>query len=82
MFALQHALSSKKGGFISIPHNQIQNITARLLKEMCKDIRVEPQLQELTSETLQPATLTGKEVRLDICTQEVSDKQVRWHFLI
>ena len=36
---------------------------------MCKDIRVEPQLQQLTGETLQSSTLTGNEVHLDICTR-------------
>ena len=66
-FDLQHILPSKKGGFISIRHNQIPNITARLLKEVWKDIRVEPQLQQLTGETLQSSTLTGNEVCLDIC---------------
>ena len=46
-FDLQHAFSCKKGGFIFIRHNQIRNITARLLKEVFKDIHVEPQLQRL-----------------------------------
>ena len=45
------------------------NITATLLKEVCKDISVEPQLQQLTGETLQSSTLTGNEVRLDICAR-------------
>ena len=30
-----------------------------LLKEVCKDIRVEPQLQELTGEIPHPSTITG-----------------------
>ena len=36
---------------------------------MCKDICVELQLQQLTSETLLSSTLTGTEVRLDICAR-------------
>ena len=36
---------------------------------MCKDICVEPQLQQLTGETLQSLTLTGNKVRLDICAR-------------
>ena len=34
---------------------------------MCTDICAEPQLQQLTGETLQSSTLTGKKVPLDIC---------------
>ena len=39
---------------------------ATLLKEVCKDIGVEPQFQELTGEILHPSTITGNEARLDI----------------
>ena len=60
---------AKNGGFISISLNQIQNITARLLKEVCKDIHVVQQLQQLTGETLRSSTLTGNQVRLDICAR-------------
>ena len=68
-FDIQHALSCKKGGFISLRHNHLRNITVTLLKEVCKDIRVEPQLQELTGEILHPSTITGNEARLDICAR-------------
>ena len=40
-----------------------------MLKEVWKDIRVEPQLQKLTGETLQLLTLTENEVCLDICAR-------------
>ena len=66
-FNLQHVVSCKKGGFISIRHNQIRNITARLLNEECKDIRVESRLQQITSKALRSSTLTRNEVPLDIC---------------
>ena len=65
----ERALSCKKGGFISLCHNHLRNITATLLKEVCKDIRVEPQLQQLTGEILHPSTITGNEARLDICAR-------------
>ena len=65
-FDVQHALSWKKGGFVSLRHNHIRNITSMLLKEVCKDGRVEPQLQQLTGEYLQHSTAAGNEVRLDI----------------
>ena len=66
-FDLQHALSCKKGGFISIRHNQIRNITASLLNETCKDVRIEPTLQKLTGENLQARTANvSDEARLDV----------------
>ena len=64
---LQHALSCKKGGFVSLRHNLVRNITSSLLSEVCKDVRVEPQLQPLTGESFAPSTATGNEVRLDVC---------------
>ena len=49
-FSLQHALSCKKGGFVSIRHNSIRDVTAKLLcknfyaKLLCQDVRLEPPL--------------------------------------
>ena len=37
-----------------------------LLKEVCKDVHVKPQLQQLTGEHLQHSSAAGNEVRLDI----------------
>ena len=65
-FDVQHALSCKKVGFVSLRHNHIRNITLILLKEVCKVVRVEPQIQLLTGEYLQHSTGAGNEVRIDI----------------
>ena len=62
-FDVQHALSCEKGGFVSLRHNHIRYITSIPLKEVCKDMRVEPRLQQLTGEQ---STVAGNEVRLDI----------------
>ena len=40
-FNIQHALSCKKGGFISIRHNHLRKLTARLLQETCRDVCIE-----------------------------------------
>ena len=66
-FDLRHALSCKKGGFVSLRHNFVRDITSSLLSEVCKDVRVEPQLQPLTGESFATSTATGNEVRLDVC---------------
>jgi len=43
-----HALSCLRGGFPIVHHNEIQDVTANLLTEVCHDIVIEPNLQPLT----------------------------------
>ena len=66
-FTTEHALSCKKGGFVTLRHNQIRNITAKLLKEVCHDVRIEPHLQKLTGESLvEKMANETDEARLDV----------------
>jgi len=51
-FTIDHVLSCKKGGFISLLHNEVRNLTANLLNEVCKDVSVEPMLLPLTGEVI------------------------------
>ncbi len=58
-----------KGGFPSIRHNEIRDLTANLLTEVCSDVCTEPTLQPITGETLNGATSNVQEgARLDIAT--------------
>ena len=41
-FAVEHALSCPLGGFPSIPHNEIRDLTANLMTEVCHNISIEP----------------------------------------
>ena len=69
-FDVDHALSCKKGGFVSLRHNQIRNITAVLLKEVSPDVHVEPPLQEITGESFHQTTSnTSEEARLDVAAR-------------
>ena len=66
-FSLQHALSCKKGGFVKIRRNQVRNITATLLNEICNDVQIEPKLQSLSGEHFDAKTANKHEdARLDI----------------
>ena len=66
-FTVEHALSCAKGGFPSIRHNEIRDLTAALLTEVCNDVSIEPGLQPVPSDTLTGATANHQDgARLDI----------------
>ena len=57
----------KKGGFIIQCHNEICDLTADLLAEVCKDVPIEPMLESLYGETFQfMSANTSDEARLDV----------------
>ena len=63
---IQHPMSCKKGGFITIRHN-LRDLTANLMTMVCKDVDIEPQLLHVTGETLNNRTAnTSNEARVDI----------------
>ena len=65
--SIDHALSCPTGGYPTIRHNELRDLTASLLKEVCHDVTVEPHLQPLSEEVLQGQTsIQGDEARLDI----------------
>ena len=45
-----HAMECKKGGFIHARHDQMRNLEAALLSEVCNDVSIEPPLQPVTGE--------------------------------
>ena len=66
-FTMEHILSCPKGGFPSIRHNEIRDITATLLSEVCHDVAIEPHLQALSGEAFPHATANIQDgARLDI----------------
>ena len=52
-FTVRHALSYPRGGF---RHNEICDVTANVLTEVCHDVIIEPDLQPLIGETLTGAS--------------------------
>ncbi len=70
------SLSCPRGGFPSIRHNEIRDLTATLMTEVCNDVCVdvcvEPDLQALSSETM-----AADNARLDIAAlrQTVSGEE-------
>ena len=66
-FSVDHALSCPKGGFPILRHNEIRDLTANLLSEVCHNVSTEPHLQPLTGVSLCLATTNSQDgARLDI----------------
>ena len=72
IFTVEHALSCPKGAFPTIRHNEIRDLTANLLTEVCHDVLVEPDLQPITREALSGAMSNTQDgARLDIAANGV-----------
>ena len=66
-FSVEHVLSCPKGGFPSLRHNEIRDLTANLLTEVCSNVSIEPELQPITGEALRGATSNSQPgARLDV----------------
>ncbi len=66
-FSVEHAMSCARGGFPSIRHNEIRDLTATLLTEVCHNVCTEPELQPVTQEALRGASANSQDgARLDI----------------
>ncbi len=69
-FSVDHALSCPCGGFTSIRHNEIRNITAHLMSEVCHNVGIEPLLQPLSGESLKDRSANREDgARLDVMSQ-------------
>ena len=51
-FSIDHAMTCKRGGFTIMRHNEIRDMTAKLLTEVCHNVATEPPLQPLSGETI------------------------------
>jgi len=56
----------KHGGLTFIQHNDIWNITAEWLSKVCYDVAIEPPLQPLTWESIEPRSANRASLRADI----------------
>jgi hypothetical protein len=65
-FTVTHAMNCKRGGFIGARHDNIRNFAARLLKEVCNDVQIEPDLQPIGTTALSNGADKKDCARLDI----------------
>ena len=66
-FSADHAMICHMGGFPTIRHNELRDVTASLLTEVCHDVATEPHLQPLSGESMTlRSAITDDGARLDI----------------
>ena len=75
-------MSCEIGGFITLQHSKIRDITAKLLSEVCKDLWVQPCLLKLNGgeETMRGAATKNNKVRIHVGTRGFG--WIAIHFLI
>ncbi len=62
-----HALTCPTGGLPTLRHNDIRDLTADLMAEVCNNVCTEPELQPLSGEALQGRSANCQEgARVDI----------------
>lgn len=66
-FSTDHAMTCPSGELPIARHNEIRDITAQCLTEVCTDVEKEPQLQSLSCEIILPRKANKQDdARLDI----------------
>ena len=65
-FNLQHALSCPKGGLVITKHNELRNLTAKIVCEVCQNVVIERLLTPLTREELLKSSNTSNQARADV----------------
>ena len=51
-YSVQHVISCKKGGFVTLRHNALRDNIAEMLEEVTNKVKVEPALQPLSGEEI------------------------------
>ena len=69
-YTVAHSLMCLYGGFVTLRHNDIRDLSASLLKEVCPNVCREPILQPLTGESLRlRSASTDDGAHLDISAE-------------
>ena len=81
--SVDHLLSCPMGGYPSLRHNEIRDITASFLSEVCRNVSIEPRLQELSGELLTHRSAnTTPNARLDVAADGVWGSRFERFFLM
>ena len=64
--SVEHTLTCKKGGFISMRHNAVRDAEAALMKEVSNDVLIEPELLPVGNTQLANGTNIKAKARLGV----------------
>ena len=64
--SLDHALICRLGGYTIMRHNEVRDVEADLLKEVCRDVQIEPALIPLSGQLFPASTNHQDMARLDV----------------
>ena len=67
--SLDHTLVCKLGGYTIMRHNEVRDTEADLLREVCRDVRIEPQLMPLSGQQFSRSANHECMARLDISSR-------------
>ena len=77
--SVDHTLNCMLGGYVAMRHNNIRNLEATMLKEVCKDVRVEPELMPIGNSDI-TSTNAAMKARLDVSAVGVWSPMERTFF--
>ena len=66
LFNLQHALSCLKGRLVITRHNELRNLTAEILGEVCKNVGIKPLLTPLMEGELPKSSNISNKGKADV----------------
>ena len=69
---MEHALSCPFGGYPIVRHNEIRNLTANLLSEVCHNVTIEPTLPEKPSNLPLPSLTLEQDQTLQLMDSGVA----------
>ena len=68
---MNHCLTCKKGGYVTLRHNSLRDLSVEILGEICKDVGKEPHLLPVTGEQLPTGSNVKDGARLDVSARGV-----------
>ena len=80
-FSVEHALTCKTGGFPAVRHNEVRDITATLLTEVCHGVTTEPAFWQALACLI---TLPSPKTVLDLVSQcmDSGEEDLKRHLLM
>ena len=67
--SLNHILNCKNGGYANYRHDNVRNAIAEYLRQICKDVTIEPHLIPIEAEQFQQKGNNADKARLDIAAR-------------